>query len=63
MQARIDDERCRGHGMCCALCPQVFELTGDGYAIVRATEVPAELHDAVRGAVDQCPEGAISIEE
>jgi len=63
MQVHIDDERCRGHGMCCALCPQVFELTDDGYAIVRATEVPVELHDVVRSAVDQCPEGAISITE
>jgi ferredoxin len=63
MRAHVDSERCRGHGMCCALSPVVFELTDDGYAIARMGEVPDELHDAVRSAVDQCPEGAISIAE
>ena len=63
MRARIDDERCKGHGMCCGLCPEVFELTDDGYAHVLVDDVPAELQDVVRTAVLQCPEAAISIEE
>lgn len=63
MRVYIDDERCKGHGMCCTLCPQVFELTDDGFAIALLPEVPPELHDSVRTAVDQCPEHAISIEE
>jgi ferredoxin len=63
MRVYIDDERCRGHGMCCALHPQLFQLTDDGYAIVLLTEVPSELHGVVGTAVDQCPERAISITE
>lgn len=61
MRVRIDDDRCRGHGVCCTLCPEVFELTEDGYAVTRLTDVPPAFHDAVRTAVDQCPEHAISI--
>jgi ferredoxin len=49
--------------MCCALHPQLFQLTDDGYAIVLLTEVPSELHGVVGTAVEQCPERAISITE
>jgi ferredoxin len=63
MRVKIDDERCRGHGVCCTLCPQLFELTDDGYAVVVLSEVPADFQDEVRTAVDQCPEHAISIVE
>jgi ferredoxin len=63
MRVYIDDERCKGHGMCCGLCPQVFELSDHGYASVLLQEVPAELQDVVSTASEQCPEGAISIEE
>jgi ferredoxin len=49
--------------MCCALCPEVFELTSKGYARAIGSEVPARFRDAVREAVDQCPEHAISIAE
>lgn len=63
MKVYVDDNRCRGHGMCCTLCPQVFEVTNDGFAVVLVAEVPPEYRDAVGQAVDQCPERAISIEE
>jgi ferredoxin len=49
--------------MCVTLCPEVFEVTDDGYARVLVTDVPADYHDAVSRAVAQCPEHAISIEE
>jgi ferredoxin len=60
MKVSVDDERCRGHGVCCAICPDVFALGEDGYAVVRRPEVPAELEEAVRDAVDSCPEHAIA---
>jgi ferredoxin len=60
MRAAVDDQRCRGHGVCCSLCPEVFTLTDDGYAIVENPDVPAEFEDAVREAVESCPENAIS---
>ena len=61
MRVLVDDDVCGGHGVCCAICPDVFELTDDGYATVRVTDVPAPLEDDVRAAVNQCPTRAISI--
>jgi ferredoxin len=58
VKATVDDDRCRGHGVCCTICPDVFTLTDDGYAV--ASEVADELVGAVREAVDSCPERAIS---
>ncbi|HKT02659.1 MAG TPA: ferredoxin [Rugosimonospora sp.] len=59
MKVVVDDERCRGHAVCCAICPDVFALGADGYAVVRQPEVPPEFEDAVRDAGDSCPERAI----
>jgi ferredoxin len=59
MKARVDEERCRGHGICTTICPAVFELNDDGYSTVTVPEVPAEFEDAVRDAVKDCPEQAI----
>ena len=60
MIVNVDADRCRGHGICCALCPDVFELTDDGYAAVRSNEVPPDFEAAVRDAALQCPERAIT---
>ena len=32
MRASVNDGLCRGHGVCVALCPEVFTLTDWGYA-------------------------------
>ena len=61
MKVAVDDDRCRGHGVCWSLCPSVFDLTDEGFAVVLVDEVPAEHEEAVRQAVDHCPERAISI--
>ncbi|MGZ4703684.1 MAG: ferredoxin [Acidimicrobiales bacterium] len=60
MKVEIDTDRCRGHGVCWSLCPEVFDLTDDGYATVLVAEVPAEFEAVVREAVTHCPERAIS---
>ncbi|MGY1503229.1 ferredoxin [Streptomyces sp. QTS52] len=59
MKATVDEDRCRGHGVCWTLCPEVFDLTDDGYAEVLVPEIPAEHENAVRTAVGSCPERAI----
>jgi ferredoxin len=41
------------------VCPEVFELSDDGYAVVKCDEIPASLREAVEQAVRQCPERAI----
>jgi ferredoxin len=63
MKVRVDPQVCAGFGACLGLSPEVFELHDDGYAIVRVSEVPKELEDAVRAAVSQCPSGAISLSD
>ncbi len=61
MKVHVDAQICAGFGVCLGLCPEVFELHDDGYAIVLVGEVPPELEDEVRQAVGQCPSKAISI--
>jgi len=63
MKVRVDPEVCAGFGVCLGLCPEVFELHDDGYAVVLVGEVPPEHEDAVRTAVRQCPSNAISLSE
>ena len=61
MKVEIDYDLCEGCGSCVEICPEVFELTDDGYTVVKVAEVPAEHEAAVRDAVDQCPAYAITI--
>ena len=63
MKVHVDRGICAGFGVCLGLCPEVFELHDDGYAIVLVSEVPSELEDAVRQAVSQCPANAISLSD
>ena len=60
MRAAVDDQRCRGHGVCITICPEVFELTDDGYSVAAEADVPTELEAAVSEAVESCPEHAIT---
>jgi ferredoxin len=60
MKVFVDDERCRGHGICTTICPDVFAINEDGYAEVIAPEVPGAQRDAAREAIKSCPEQAIS---
>ena len=59
MKVRVDEDNCRGHGMCLTFCPEVFEITDDGWAVADPGEVPGELEGAVREAIENCPERAI----
>ncbi|MGP2442717.1 ferredoxin [Streptomyces sp. JW3] len=63
MKAFVDEDRCRGHAVCCSLCPEVFDLSDDGYAVVQVPEIPAGSAAAVRDAAGSCPERAITVEE
>ena len=63
MKVQVNAQVCAGFGVCLGLCPEVFALHDDGYAIVLVSEVPPELEDAVRQAVSQCPASAISLSD
>lgn len=60
MRVTVDEDRCRGHGVCCALSPEVFDLSDDGYATVEEPDVPQQFEQVVRTAAASCPERAIS---
>jgi ferredoxin len=60
VKVTVDDDRCAGHGVCCALCPEVFTLTDDGYTAGQVDAGPAELVGVVRAAARRCPERAIT---
>ncbi len=62
MKASIDDGRCRGHGVCTTICPEVFAMTDDGYAEAIVDEVPDELADSAREAAEACPENAVVLD-
>ncbi len=59
MKVSVDEDRCAGHGMCLTLCPEVFDLTDDGWAVAAEGDVPAEHEAAVQEAIQCCPENAI----
>jgi ferredoxin len=61
MKVHVNANVCAGFGVCTGLCPEVFELHEDGYAVVLVSEVPPELEEPVRQAVNQCPASAISL--
>ncbi|WP_428312870.1 ferredoxin [Hydrocarboniphaga sp.] len=63
MKVRLDSDVCAGFRACLGLCPQVFEMHDDGYALARVSEVPPEFEEVVRLAASQCPTGAISVNE
>ena len=63
MIARIDAGKCRGHGQCALIAPEVFELGDDDRGHVIVDLVPSECADAVQDAVLMCPEGAIEVSE
>lgn len=63
MKASIDDGRCRGHGVCTTVCPDVFAMTDDGYAEAIVDEVPAGLEDSAREAAEACPENAVILDQ
>jgi ferredoxin len=61
--ARIDAGKCRGHGQCALIAPEVFELGDDDRGHVIVDLVPPEFADAARDAVLMCPEAAIDLTE
>jgi ferredoxin len=55
---------CVGCGQCALAVPEVFDQDQrDGTVILLAPTPPADLHDRVRQAADNCPVEAISVTE
>ena len=58
MDIKINKEKCIGCGRCTEICPKTFSLTQEGKA-----EVIGNNKDCALKASDQCPVGAIFVEE
>ena len=64
MRVFVDDDKCGGHGVCCALCPEVFALSDDDDLVRVLVEEPdASLRASLERAALLCPKAAITIED
>lgn len=63
MRPKVDRELCIGCGACQSLCPEVFQLDGDGKSTVLEGVDYKANKECIQKAVENCPVQAISIEE
>ena len=63
MKVHVNENLCSGSGLCVDTCPAVFQLKENGISIANVEQVPTEFQQGCRKAADNCPSGAISIEE
>ena len=57
-----DYDRCKSHGMCMAIAPDVFEVRADGYMYILVEDIDDSRRGACEEAVAACPEQALRIE-
>lgn len=62
MKVTVDQDLCIGCGACIDTCPEVFDWNDDGMAQVIVDEVPEDLEELARQALDDCPVEAIKEE-
>lgn len=62
MKAHVDKDTCIGCGVCPSVCPDVFEMDGDGKAKAVVESVPESASDTAKEAEDSCPVNAITVE-
>ena len=61
MKAIVEKDKCIGCGNCVALTEsQVFDFNEDGIAECILEEIPKDLEEVTKDAIDQCPTEAIS---
>jgi len=63
MKAHVIENICIGCGACQALVPDEFEINDNGVACAINDTVKDENKDVVMDAKDNCPTGAIAVEE
>ena len=60
-QLAIDWTRCRGHGLCAHIVPELVHLDPQGFPVMLDTPVPPWLGRAARQAVEMCPALALRL--
>jgi ferredoxin len=68
MKVTVDPIMCEANAVCVGLVPRLFSMHEDEdgedvLAIASEGDVPADLADGVRDAVDRCPKMALTLEE
>ena len=64
MRAKVDQNKCIGCGNCVALTEsQVFDFNDDGLAECILEDIPSDLEDITKEAIEECPTEAISEEK
>ena len=53
---KVDNKKCIGCGLCVSLCPELFEISEDGKAIIISQKNPP----CAKEAIDSCPVEAIA---
>lgn len=61
MRVTVDQDRCEGHGLCTQSAPMIFSFDDEGDLVSEFvdTDVPEDLADAAREAIDVCPVAAL----
>ena len=57
----VDWTRCRGHGLCAHLVPELVQLDGQGYPVFLDIPVPHWLQQEAQQAVQMCPSLALRL--
>ncbi len=57
----VDWTRCRGHGLCAHLVPELVQLDGQGYPVLLDMPVPRWLQQEAQQAVQMCPSLALRL--
>ena len=63
MRVAVDRNACEANAVCAGLVPEVFEVDDEDELHILVPEVPADLADAVRHAVNSCPKAALRLAE
>jgi len=60
MKAKVREDKCIGCGNCVALSEsQVFDFNDDGLAHCILEEIPTDLEEVTKEAINKCPTEAI----
>ena len=63
MRVKVDRDLCEANAVCAGLVPEVFDVDDNDELHILVSEVPAELADGVRRAVQSCPKTALHLDE
>lgn len=60
MKVKVDPELCIACGACISLAPEVYDWDEDGKAQAIEDDIPSDLEEEAKEALESCPTEAIS---